>query len=257
MPASSSTPQRGNARRRSAVLNNLLKSYRDLPSDHPLLIAARTYALSVSFSLAPALLPILTSRTDSKKLGRLYRLFKNEFGPRGFASAMTIAIGGGAVFDRLWHWIDSDESSTFFNRLSSPHFKRVRDWSRRMGTQFALKTFLTSLGPSLAAILLMHSRRRSLNMERANIPFTIPISQSQKTPAGRVSITLDLTLLLLVRALDAALQGELVRRAETHTSSTAVRASKTPTIHDIRARASKMADKLDASLFWISASRSA
>ena len=60
----------------------LYNALRSLPSDHPVLIALRTYALSLSFSLGPALAGILLSSKPSKK-DSLVNVLKRELGASG------------------------------------------------------------------------------------------------------------------------------------------------------------------------------
>lgn len=254
------TPHDGNARFQSqpASLWHPLNIYYTLPSDHPLLIAARTYALSLSLSLTPALMPILTSGKATKKRQRLFQLLKNESGPGGFAFAMTIAIAGSTCLERLSAWVTSNQSLSTSDGQLSAHPETDRKSSTHLAGHSALRTFLTSLPPSLAAILIMHARRKSLEVSRANIPFTVPISRSFRTSSGRISVTLDLTLLLLIRSLDAVLQGEFIVRAETHSNGSATTSSSSsskPSIHEIRVKVARMTDKLDALLFWAASSR--
>lgn len=62
--------------------------------------------------------------------------------------------------------------------------------------------------------------------------------------------------MLFVRALDAILQREFVRRAEAQTGlQRTEEGSSTSRLHDIRVKAASMTDKVDALAFWVASSR--
>lgn len=237
-------------------IKQLARKLAKLPSHHPLQIASRTYALSLSLSLIPALLPILTSRKNiSGKAARLAKTLRNELSPRGFAFAITIAIGGGEALRGLWQWVDSEGTDEERNVLDKYTGKLGR-WSKRNPIPPICKTFISCSISSMAAILLLTSRRPSTQSKRADIPFTVPITPSARSTSGRTSATLDLTLMLLVRAFDAILQGEFVRRAEVQIGRQRIEGDNTTSyIHDIRVRAATMTDKVDALAFWVASSR--
>jgi hypothetical protein len=73
---------------------------------------------------------------------------------------------------------------------------------------------------------------------------TIPISQAQKAERGRMSATLDLTLLVLVRAVDVLVQGLAFRRTGDEKKQE-------------RKRRLAITSKLDALAFWASSAGSA
>ena len=228
---------------------DLLANIRSLPADHPVFVAARTYALSLSLSLTPAVLPLLASRSDQKRRLRLYKVLRNELGTRGFAFSMAIAVGGGAFIDNVWQWLNTRGQSERTQLSCYP--TKIRQWLDRICVSPITRTFISNLIPSFIAILLLQRHRWEPN--RASIPFTIPISPARRMHS-RVSDTLDLSLLLLIRALDAALQGKLIHMAQTHWNDK-LQSPEIRSVHDIRARAARMTDKIDAFLFWISSSR--
>jgi hypothetical protein len=76
------------------------------------------------------------------------------------------------------------------------------------------------------------------------IPLTIPISQAHKAEQGQVSTTLDLTLLVLVRAFDALVQRLVFGRAGDEKKRE-------------RKRRLAITTKLDALAFWASSAGSA
>lgn len=258
MHEENTTPSDGNGLTRR--MRHLTSKFAKLPSNHPLQIAARTYTLSLSLSLAPAILPLLTSKTKiSGKAARFSKILQNELGPTGFAFAMTMAIGGGVTLDGLWQGGDSEEADegsqehTPLNKCT----EKLRAWSRRVAFNPASKTFLSCSVSSLAAIFLLQSRRESAHARRANFPFTIPLARPARSSSGRTSVTLDLTLMILVRALDAILQGVFARRAKAQIDAQRTEGGTTTTsyIHDIRVRTASMTDKLDALVFWAASSR--
>lgn len=253
MHEESTTPSDGNG------LRHLAPKFAKLPSNHPLQIAARTYTLSLSLSLAPAILPLLTSKTNiSGKAARFAKILQNELGPTGFAFAMTMAIGGGVTLDGLWQGDseEADEGSQEHTPLNKC-IEKLRAWWRRVAFNPACKTFLSCSVSSLAAIFLLQSRRGSAHARRANFPFTIPLVRPTRSSSGRTSVTLDLTLMTLVRALDAILQGVFARRAKAQIDAQRTEGGTTTTsyIHDIRVRTASMTDKLDALVFWAASSR--
>lgn len=132
-------------------------------------VALRTYALALSLSLGPALVPFVTrlhNGLDSAKLGRVLR---REFGHNGFAFSITLAVAGGAFLKKTWA-----KSKKHF--LSPEH-----------------ETFVANTISASVAIFLLQRRHR----RRARRDATSP--------------TLDLTLLLLVRAMDSLVQSFVMR----------------------------------------------
>lgn len=240
---------------------DLARKFARLPSNHSFQVAARTYTLSLSLSVAPAILPLLTSKGKiSGKPARFARTLRNELGLRGFAFAMMVAIGGGTALDGLWQRLDSEKSDAASQDRfpSAKYIGWLRTLSRSSSFKLAptYRTFLCSLATSLAAILLLQSRRGPTQSKRASIPFTVPVTRPTRSNEGRPSATLELTLMLLVRAFDAILQGEFVRRAEAQVDAQRTEGNNsTSHVHDIRVKAATMTDKLDALVFWAASSR--
>lgn len=207
-----------------------------LPNDHPLHIAIRTYPLALSLSLGPTLLSFASSpRKRSKDLNSILR---RELSVTGFPFAITVALGGSSTLRRLWSCLDqrNSESVQGSDPDGVPSFKslvRLKSWQ---------KSFICNLLASLVAITLLQPRRRPTHMRKqVDIPLTVPISQ--KTPqteqGGRMSATLDLTLLVLVRAFDALVQGLVFNRTGDEKKQE-------------RKRRLAIITKLDALTFWAS-----
>lgn len=199
----------------------------------PLQVALRTYTLALSLSLFPALLPVVTSR-KARSPKRLFEVMKRELSPTGFAFAMTLAVGGGRALDQLWNPLENTSTSG----EASP---QRRKQTRRLSP--AHKTFLANALSSTAAVMLLTFTRRSRHIKTAAIPLTV-------TPPPRGSPTLDLTLLLFVRALDAGAQ-VLFRRPPRHQGNAQNSESKA---RKKRLTSSLSAD-LDAVVFWLACSR--
>ncbi|KAF8274099.1 hypothetical protein EI94DRAFT_1768946 [Lactarius quietus] len=181
-----------------------------LPNDHPLQIVIRTYPLALSLSLGPALLSFLASsksRLNGLTSG-LKSILLRELALTSFPFAITVAIGGGSGLQFLWKrlerkWTKAPRGSDEGN--ASGLLARLEPWQR---------TFACNAIASLTAITLLQSRRRS-------------------------SETLDLTLLVLVRAFDALAQRLIFKRAG-HEKKQA------------RKRRLSITTKLDALAFWAS-----
>ncbi|KLO14449.1 hypothetical protein SCHPADRAFT_903264 [Schizopora paradoxa] len=168
---------------------------------------------------------------------------------------MTVAIGGGEALRELWRQVDTEEMDEERNVPK----KCTGNLGRRLKSDQlspVCKTFISCSISSLVAILLLTSRRASALPKRADIPFTVPISHSARNTSGRTSATLDLTLMLFVRALDAILQGEFVRRAEAQAGrQRSEGGNSTSYLHNLRVKAASMTDKVDALAFWLASSR--
>ncbi|KAL4243419.1 TMEM135 family protein [Abortiporus biennis] len=189
-----------------------------IPSDHPLQISLRTYFLSLSLSLGPSLLPFILSQKTRRKGGftALKHVLKREFGVSGFAFAMTAGVGGGAALKRLFDTFEDNEPSSNPDSQNSIQLTSAfrRFISKLSPTQ---KTFLANIISSFISISLLQLPQRSKTNnnqcslhsvpKRSSIPLTSPLSESTR---GRTSATLDLTLLLLVRALDSVFRSAVL-----------------------------------------------
>ena len=206
--------------------------FSSLPNDHPFHIIVRTYPLALSLSLGPAILSFATSPTA--RLKDLKQILRRELGVTGFPFAITVALGGGSALRTLWkRWeLEQDEPSNA--RRGKPNgagfLARLKPWH---------KTFISNALASLVAISLLQSRSRSVKTRKVHIPWTVPISETRKTKGGETSVTLDLTLLLLVRAFDALVQGFVFKRTGDETKQA-------------RKRRLSITTKLDALAFWAS-----
>jgi len=207
-----------------------------LPNDHPLHVAIRTYPLALSLSLGPTLLSFISSQRARQN--GLISFLRRELSTTAFPFAITVALAGGSALRTLWQRLDQRKVETAY--ISEP------DAAPRLQARFKpwQKTFICNALASLAAISLLQRRRRSLNTQSIYIPMTIPISQGQKAERGRMSPTLDLTLLVLVRAFDALAQGLVFRRTGDEKKQE-------------RKRRLAITSKLDALAFWASSAGSA
>lgn len=207
-----------------------------LPNDHPLHVAIRTYPLALSLSLGPTLLSF-TSSQRARSDG-LISILRREFSATAFPFAITVALAGGSALRTLWQRLDQRKFETAYRNEPDtvPGLQaRLKPWQ---------KTFICNALASLAAISLLQRRRRSMHTRSTYIPMTIPISRAQKTERGRMSATLDLTLLVLVRAFDALVQGLVFRRTRDEKKQE-------------RKRRLAITSKLDALAFWASSAGSA
>ncbi|KAK0465020.1 uncharacterized protein EV420DRAFT_1626957 [Desarmillaria tabescens] len=155
-------------------------------------ITLRTYALAISLSLGPALTPFVSSLFRSKQSSKynkkaLKALLRQELGFGGFAFAITLAVGAGATVRHLW---------TGFDEIDSKYTKIAKEKLAYSNLTSAQKTFISyALSSAIGIHLLQKGRRRS------NAQNSMP------------SRTLDLTLLLFVRAVDAPVQSFVYKRS--------------------------------------------
>jgi hypothetical protein len=250
---------------------------------HPLHIALRTYILSSFLSVVPSLLPLILSfaspggkRTFLPE--NIKAALRRDLGLNGISFAMTAAVAGGAALQHVWRIAEgSDDWSADFapitacrNALLSLIPEPLRHRVRRLIPKLSLsewhKTFMSNLLTSIVAIHLLHRGSKIKSPTKSisasgdmPIPFTVPI------PTRIISPTLDLTLLLLVRALDSFVQSEIrgaadkakpVERVERHNVS---KNSTTPE-GDQRGLAveghQKFRSRIDAFIFWACSARS-
>lgn len=205
-----------------------LPSLPDDPS-HPTQIALRTYALAISLSLTPSLLPFIAAlftppskRSSRANWNSLKEVLKRDLGLDGFAFSITLGIGGGAALQHLWNtWDESSEwpwsrlntntgtDSTKPRVDSSGILQKISKLSQKL--THSQKTFISNLiSSSLALTLLQRGITRRLQ-RRASVNL-IP----DAPPHTRTSPTLDLTLLLLVRDVDSLVQTFVFRRSSSN-----------------------------------------
>ncbi|KAH7930976.1 hypothetical protein BV22DRAFT_1027730 [Leucogyrophana mollusca] len=194
-----------------ALLDSLTTTISD--PEHPAQIAARTFALGLSLSLGPSILSFILvtcTRPSSVKarLRSLVYILKRELGITGFAFAITIAVGGGAALERIWQTLACPHPRAEMVTLLHPNERhggrldpKVSVYSQSKLAPYQ-KAFLANVvTSSLSVIILQRGRRRSHSTGRT------PVLLSRRSP------TFDLTLLFLVRSLDAFFQAYLFRRS--------------------------------------------
>ena len=206
-----------------------------LPNDHPLQILIRTYPLALSLSLGPALLSFLaSSRSRSTGLASgLKSILRRELALTSFPFAITIAIGGGSGLQFLWDrlerkWTKAPQVNG--DGDASGLLAYLKPWQR---------TFICNALASLTAITLLQAQHHSCQTCRVDIPFPCCAAQTREIKRRRSSETLDLTLLVLVRAFDALTQRLVFKRAGNEKKQA-------------RKRRLSITTKLDALAFWAS-----
>jgi hypothetical protein len=250
-------------------------------SDGPIQIALRTYALSLTLSLGPALLPFLTSPfsragkstalSKSQRIAAIARVLRRELSINGFAFAITVAAGGGVALARLWEAVskylggptsaprprsdlfpESSQASSFTRRI-----RHCLDMARIKNSQ---KLFISNIiSSTLARYLLRSTRDQPYHKRVIPIPLTLPISDTSLS--NHVSPTLDFTLLLLVRAADALVQSLVVKKV----GRLATKSDTIENMHekldqeltiriDARERR-KTVSQIDAIVFWVCSAR--
>ena len=210
--------------------------FSSLPNDHPLHVAIRTYPLALSLSLGPSLLSF-TSSQRARSDG-LISILRRELSTTAFPFAITVALAGGSALRTLWKRLDDRQIETAESNAVTKLQARLKSWQ---------KSFICNALASFVAFSLLQRRRRPvgpMHTRNVYIPLTIPISQAHKAEQGRMSATLDLTLLVLVRAFDALVQGLVFRRAGDEKRQE-------------RKRRVAITTKLDALAFWASSAGSA
>ncbi|KAM5536190.1 hypothetical protein V8D89_010089 [Ganoderma adspersum] len=203
-----------------------------LPDDHPLQIGLRTYSLALSLALGPALLPFLTSRkARAQGFKRVLYILKRELSINAFAMSITVGVAGGAAIRSIWDKLE-EWSEERGDTPSESVPSKVQAWlSSVKGGQ---RTFLSNVISSSLAIALLHSRRR----------------HAASAWVGKPSPTLDLSLLLLVRAMDSVVQLALFKP-----SAASERHLPTAVKEENRANRRKWSTRLDAVVFWACSAR--
>jgi hypothetical protein len=249
------------------------------PSDdpaHPSQVALRTYALALSLSLGPALIPFITSAFTGRKSActnttALKRLLKRELNHEGFAFAITLSVGGGATLQHFWNRSDTRSSVHFLERpLHSLHTTeksedtevRARSKTLRMSGHVTRvvkdrmksitmtpeqRTFIANVIASSAGILLLQQGR-----EKA--------SRHKRRPMAPISPTVDLTLLFVVRALDSLVQSFIhaqsgLRQRLPTAEPKLMRTSLEKECRGGKVFDERLATKVDAMLFWACSAR--
>ncbi len=181
----------------------------------PVYVALRTYSLALSLSLSPSLLPFLVDLVAKRRsnLSALQYILTRELRYDGFASAITVALAGGNAIRCLADKL----ASLFRTQLTPPQ-----------------KTFISTLLSSTVGLALLQSgRQRWRRLQR---------------PGMSTSLTLDLTMLLFVRALDVLLQLSISR-----VQLPRLRTKESKERQDRRS----LTSRIDAFIFWACSARQA
>ena len=249
-----------------------ISSLSDDPT-HPGQITLRTYALSLALSLGSSLIPFITDAFYRRKsprtdLSALKHVLRRELGYDGFAFAITLSVGGGAVLHHLWNNQDTQDPTSSdllgFSVLDS----RLEKGSRRTGIRSMLaqtwKSMICTMKDRSGGIELTLEQRTFLAYAIASSVGVFLLQKGRNRASGlkqgrssSISPTMDLTLLLAVRALDSVFQSFIQRRAKS---------KKCLTIKPIVAKdllkqeyqktsSEKLSMKIDALLFWACSAR--
>ena len=218
-----------------SILYEHIRAYLALPADHPAKIGSRTYGLALLLSLGPELLPFVTKAIALAKAGKdvdrarvgkiatgLARLLRQELGPFGFAFAITTAVAGGSFLRNAFENLEKPADLSIQNgdagfdvsggSLEST-FKNVRRtpehyWKSLSDVQ---QTFLSNALASIMAIFLLQWKTAPRRLPGVpELPLTLPVDDVPRR--NGISPTLNLTLILFVRALDCIVHGGLQDR---------------------------------------------
>ncbi|KDR84996.1 hypothetical protein GALMADRAFT_309287 [Galerina marginata CBS 339.88] len=188
---------------------------------HPAQIALRTYALALSLSLGPSLVPFVlalfsrkASSSSRTSLTALRRILRRELGHDGFAFAITLAVAGGAALRQyLWSLLQAEkkkppgQSADLTN--AGPCVIGVFSSLKKglLGLSPGQQTFISNVVSSSVGILLIQSgRNRTSQLRASRHGLSSSHTPNRANTLDRTSPTLDLTLLLLVRAVDSIVQ---------------------------------------------------
>jgi hypothetical protein len=211
-----------------STLQDHIRAYIALPADHPAKIGSRTYALALLLSLGPALLPFVAKVVGLVKAGKdvdraqarkvvaeLGRLFRQELGP--FAFAITTAVAGGSFLQSVFETPQEPADLSLRNGDASlgtggclgSTFKNAKSrlWCYWTSFSDVQQAFLTNAVASTMAIALL--QWKSAPGRRPDIPLTLHIPIDDVPRRKGISPTLNLTLILFVRALDLIIHGGL------------------------------------------------
>jgi hypothetical protein len=204
-----------------------------LPKDptHPVQIALRTYALALSLSLGPSLSSFIVAifsrlinvKGSSTKLdlATLKRVLRRELGYDGFAFSVTLSVAGGAAIRDLFQNANVYDHQLDASYDSNGATRTTRTGSCSRGVQHLLQllkhcslsaspeqqTFISNLISSFIGVLLLQAgRARTVRLRAASKPTSRLVNHT--------SPTLDLTLLLLVRAIDSIVQTFILQKSK-------------------------------------------
>ncbi|KAF7436822.1 hypothetical protein PC9H_003655 [Pleurotus ostreatus] len=253
---------------------NLMDRVPGLPGDpsHIAHVALRTYSLALSLSLGPSLLPFVLSRVAPRSTGStkyngraLLKVLRRELGHDGFAFAMTLAIAGGEALNRYFSAEASGEVPAEGSPTAEPR-RTLRSLLARLSA--AQRTFVANFVSSAISILLIQAGRdRSLRLRNNPpsmdaIPLTVSIPHSLRSGVAVPSPTLDLTLLLLVRAVDSLCQSFVFTRCNNAPEKSTLPTKIPDEMDDVheeekqfRRRRLGLTTRIDALVFWACGAR--
>ncbi|KAL0581614.1 hypothetical protein V5O48_000430 [Marasmius crinis-equi] len=239
----------------------------ELPEDHthPTQVALRTYLLALSLSLGPSLVPVVSSFvksvTSNKKGGLantwrvLKKVLRRELGYDGFAFAITLAVWGGSKLGKTWDEVsennnDDDKTKSHQSFLSKLNGKLTSYQRGFLSYAFTstVALYLLQAGRHRSERLQAMSRSQNGGSAYPLIPYTPP---TPSPGASKASPTLDLTLLLVVRALDVVVQSLIQKRVESEgeIEEEGVKGEKR------RKSIAQLSTKIDAIAFWACSAR--
>lgn len=267
------------------ILREHTRAYIALPADHPAKIGSRTYGLALLLSLGPTLLPLVAKAVvlvkarkgvDDGRVGNvvagLVRLLRRELSPFGFSFAITVAVAGGSFLRKVSENLEKptvlslqtgDANSNTTGGLNST-FKNVKSrlWHYWTSLSNVQQTFLSNALASAAGIVLLQWKTtpgRPLGVPE--LPLTFPIDHIPKRKG--ISPTLNLTLILFVRALDSLVHGGLQHKLFRRLKGNGREATPGPTEAEVALRDSgyaedrinKWTSNLDSLVFCVCSAR--
>ena len=193
----------------------------------PLQIALRTYSLALSLSLGPSLLPFIIAQFPrfiirklsftNIDLAALKRILRRELGYDGFAFSMTLIVAGGAAIRDLFQNAGSGiEGPTTASASSARVMQRLLQPFKGylLYVSPEQQSFISNVISSFTGILLLQAgRARTARLRAASI-------KRSGAQLGHTSPTLDLTLLLLVRAIDSVVQTFILQKSQSIVNNT-------------------------------------
>ncbi|KAI0348059.1 hypothetical protein BDW22DRAFT_1350209 [Trametopsis cervina] len=203
------------------------------PDDHPIQIALRTYALGAFLSLSPPVMTyVVSSRIRKKGLQALLKVFRRELAVTGFAFTTAVAVGGGAALKGTLEVLEGGAYE--IQKLPASIANAVNRINGLLSKlKSSHKTFMSYIiSSSIAVSLLQYPTTHSVSWK------------------ARPSATLDLTLLLVVRALDSVVRANVLPSVQppgkTLTNEERERA---------QTKRQKYTRRLDAFVFWACSAR--
>ena len=217
-----------------------------MPVPSPLPVALRTYSLAFALSLSPSLFSFVVElvakrRLSSSSLSALRRIFKRELRHDGFAFAITLAVAGGNAIRYFWDEIQLLAQSYKATFRSSTCLQIQLTSSKLSDAQ---KTFISTAFSSAVGFTLLQTGRQRWRQQK------YPQQPKQSLPQNTASLTLDLTMLLFVRAVDVVLQ-LTISRVQTLGKRNDTEPKERQRIRDRRS----LVSRIDAFIFWACSAR--